>query len=126
MPSFRYSRRKPSCSVVVQLLGADLQLMTSHLIYKHPDPPGDTRYHTPLRVGTATTLSQRRTHGNKLPRILLKCAYYFTDLSEPNSGATLVAPGSNHLLERIKIPEGQADPEGALEPSPTTRRLPTV
>ena len=57
------------------------------------------------------------THGNKVPRILLKCAYYFTDLSEPNSGATLVTPGSNHLLERVPIPKGQADPEGALEPS---------
>ena len=102
--------------VVVQLLGAHLQLMTSHLIYKHPNPPGarDTArspgWHRDYGMAT-------KTHGNKLPRILLKCAYYFTDLSEPNSGATLVAPGSNHLLERIPIPEGQADPEGALEPS---------
>ena len=102
--------------VVVQLLGAHLQLMTSHLIYKHPDPPGtpDTArapgWHRDYGMAT-------KTHGNKLPRILLKCAYYFTDLSEPNSGATLVTPGSNHLLERIAIPEGQTDPEGALEPS---------
>ena len=102
--------------VVAQLLGAHLQLMTSHLIYKHPDPPGtpDTArapgWHRDY--GSAT-----KTHGNKVPRILLKCAYYLTDLSEPNSGATLVAPGSNHLLDRITIPEGQTDPEGALEPS---------
>ena len=40
----------------------------------------------------------------------------FTDLSEPNSGVTLVAPGSNHLTEPIEIPEGQADPLGAVEP----------
>ena len=101
--------------IVVQLLGAHLQLMTSHLIYKHPDPPGtpDTArrpgWHRDYAMAT-------KTHGNTVPRLLLKCAYYFTDLSKPNSGATLVAPGSNHLLERVPIPKGQADPEGALEP----------
>ena len=36
---------------------------------------------------------------------------------QPNSGVTLVAPGSNHLLERVSIPKGQADPEGAVEAS---------
>ena len=39
--------------LVVQLLGANLQLMTSHLIYKQPDPAG-----TPTTIaipgGTAT------------------------------------------------------------------------
>ena len=45
--------------VVVQLLGAHLQLMTSHLIYKHPDPPG-TPDTLALRVGIATTPWQRK------------------------------------------------------------------
>ena len=108
--------QKTILPVVVQLLGAHLQLMTSHLIYKHPDPPGtpDTTrrpgWHRDYAMATTT-------HGNKVPRILLKCAYYFTDLSEPNSGVTLVAPGSNHLLERVPIPKGQPDPEGAVEAS---------
>jgi len=31
-------------SVVVQLLGAHIQLMTSHLIYKHPAPPRPVKY----------------------------------------------------------------------------------
>ena len=108
--------QKTILPVVVQLLGAHLQLMTSHLIYKHPDPPGtpDTARMPGWHRDYA---SATKTHGNKVPRILLKCAYYLTDLSEPNSGATLVAPGSNHLLERVPIPKGQADPEGALEPS---------
>ena len=108
--------QKTILPVVVQLLGAHLQLMTSHLIYKHPDPqgtPDTTRrpgWHRDYAMATTT-------HGNKVPRILLKCAYYFTDLSEPNSGVTLVAPGSNHLLERVPIPKGQPDPEGAVEAS---------
>ena len=109
--------QKTILPVVVQLLGADLQLMTSHLIYKHPDPPETPNTARPTGLAIVDYAIATKTHGNKLPRILLKCAYYFTDLSEPNSGATLVAPGSNHLLERIAIPKGQVDPEGALEPS---------
>ena len=37
-------------SAVVQLLGAHIQLMTSHLIYKHLDPPGtpDTLFPSPF------------------------------------------------------------------------------
>ena len=103
-------------SIVVQLLGAHLQLMTSHLIYKHPDPPGTSKtarspcWHRDY--GSAT-----KVLGNSVPRILLKCGYYLTDLSEPNSGATLVTPGSNQLVEPIKIPEGQTDPTNAVEPS---------
>ena len=103
-------------SIVVQLLGAHLQLMTSHLIYKHPDPHGTSKnarspgWHRDY--GSAT-----KVLGNGVPRILLKCGYYLTDLSEPNSGATLVAPGSNQLVERIKIPEGQTDPTNFVEPS---------
>ena len=51
--------QKTILPIVVQLLGAHLQLMTSHLIYKHPDPPEYTRYSSPCRVGIATTLSQQ-------------------------------------------------------------------
>jgi ectoine hydroxylase-related dioxygenase (phytanoyl-CoA dioxygenase family) len=103
-------------SAVVQLLGAHLQLMTSHLIYKHPDPPG-----TPDTVRSPgwhrDYANATKVLGNGVPRILLKCAYYLTDLSEPNSGATLVVPGSNQLLKPIEIPAGQTDPAGTLEPS---------
>ena len=103
-------------SIVVQLLGAHLQLMTSHLIYKHPDLPGTSKnarspgWHRDY--GSAT-----KVLGNGVPRILLKCGYYLTDLTEPNSGATLVAPGSNQLVEPIKIPKGQTDPIDYVEPS---------
>ena len=61
-------------SIVVQLLGAHLQLMTSHLIYKHPDPPGTSKtarspgWHRDY--GSAT-----KVLGNSVPRILLKCGY---------------------------------------------------
>ena len=96
-------------SAVVQLLGAHIQLMTSHLIYKHPDPPGtpDTTRSPGWHRDYA---SATKVLGNFVPRILLKCAYYLTDLSEPNSGATLVVPGSNQLVKAIEIPLAPRSP----------------
>ncbi len=102
---------------VVQLLGSDLHLVTSHLIYKGADPEG-----------TPDTFREPGWHRDyfqamhdmghrRIQRFLVKCAYYLTDLSEPNSGVTMVVPGSNLLTEAIDIPAGQPDPESALEPS---------
>ncbi|MCY3781673.1 MAG: phytanoyl-CoA dioxygenase family protein [Chloroflexi bacterium] len=102
--------------LVIQLLGSNLQLSTSHLIYRHPDPPGTPEtirrpgWH---RDGGRTQLDLGQ--GN-YPRLGLKCAFYLTDLSEPNSGVTMLAAGSNKLTERIEIPEGETDPATAIEP----------
>ena len=102
--------------LVLQLLGANLQLMTSNVIHRQPDPPGSPRsYRDP---GWHRDYLQAMTDiGHySIPRIELKCAYYLTDLSQPNSGATMVAPRSNQLRELIHIPEGQIDPVNAIEP----------
>lgn len=102
--------------LVIQLLGSNLQLSTSHLIYRHPDPPGtpnSVRRPGWHRDGGRTQLDLGQ--GN-YPRLGLKCAFYLTDLSEPNSGVTMLAPGSNQLKERIEIPAGEVDPANALEP----------
>lgn len=102
---------------VVQLLGADLQIMTSHLIHKRPDPPDlpDTArlpgWHRDYQIAM-------RTMGHvAIPRLLVKCAYYLTDLSNSQSGATMVLPGSHLRTDQPPIVEGAADPAGALEPS---------
>ena len=50
-----------------------------------------------------------------IPRHSLKVAYYLTDLSEPNSGVTMMAAGSNQLNERIEFPDGQVDPATKVE-----------
>ena len=102
--------------LVIQLLGSNLQLSTSHLIHRHPDPPGtpdSIRRPGWHRDGGRTQLDLGQ--GN-YPRLGLKCAFYLTDLSEPNSGVTMLAPGSNQLSERIEIPEGATDPANAIEP----------
>ena len=102
--------------LVIQLLGSNIQLSTSHLIYRHPDPPG-----TPNSVRRP---GWHRDGGGisgdlgaaNFPRMGLKCAFYLTDLSQPNSGVTMLAPGSNQLKERIDIAEGETDPANAIEP----------
>jgi ectoine hydroxylase-related dioxygenase (phytanoyl-CoA dioxygenase family) len=102
--------------LVVQLFGPHLHLCTSHLIYKHPNSP-DTPHtfrqpgwhrdvaHTPFDLG----------HAN-LPRMEMKIAYYLTDTTEPCSAVTMFAPGSNHWKEALRLPEGESDPPGAVEP----------
>lgn len=102
--------------LVVQLLGANLQLMTSHLIYKQPDPAGTPTTHRDPGWHRDYAQAMNDLGHYSIPRLELKCAYYFTDLSEPNCGATMFVPGSNWLQEAIEIPDGQTDPAGAIEP----------
>jgi ectoine hydroxylase-related dioxygenase (phytanoyl-CoA dioxygenase family) len=102
--------------LVVHLLGSNLQLMTSHLIYKYPNPPDTPDTHRAPGWHRDYMQAMQALGHYSIPRIELKCAYYFTDLSQPKSGNTMVVPGSNLLTERLEIPAGQADPAGAIEP----------
>ena len=96
-----------SLSVVVQLLGAHIQLMVSHLIYKHfSDPSGKIRRPGWHRDYAAAT----KVLGDHVPRVLLKCAFYLNDMTQPNSGMTLVAPGTNRDSNPIDVPEGELGP----------------
>jgi len=103
--------------LVMQLFGSNLQLSTSHLIYSRPELPGtspDKRAPGWHRDNGRTTLDLGHA---QYPRMGLKCAYYLTDQSQPQSGVTLCLPGSNNHRQHIEIPEGRADPVGAIEPS---------
>lgn len=103
--------------LVIQLLGADLHLITSHLIYKQPDPPDTPTTHRDPGWHRDYFSAQNDLGHYSIPRIELKCAYYLTDLTEPNSGVTMVVPGSNQLDKPIERPSDSGDPPGALEPS---------
>jgi ectoine hydroxylase-related dioxygenase (phytanoyl-CoA dioxygenase family) len=102
--------------LIVQLFGANIHLVTSHLIYKHQDVPSTpltTRapgWHRDIQ-GTSGDLGHAH-----IPRMEMKCAYYLTDLTEPNWGATLFAPGSNHLKKPLEFLPGKPDPENVVEP----------
>ncbi len=103
-------------SIVAQLLSPHLSLLTSHLIYRHPDRPGSPDTERLPGWHRDHYMSMRDLGDEHIPRHSLKVAYYLTDLSEPNSGVTMMAAGSNQLKERIEIPEGQVDPASKVEP----------
>ncbi len=103
--------------LVIHLLGANLQLITSHLIYKYPNPPDTPRSHRAPGWHRDYLQAMMAMGHYSIPRIELKCAYYFTDLSQPKSGATMVVPGSNLLTKPLEIPADQPDPDGAVEPA---------
>ena len=96
---------------VVQLLSFDIRLAKSHLIYNYPDPPEakpSTDWHrdfmeSPFDLGP-----------HRYPRLMIKIAYQLTDTT-PLSGNTILVPGSNNYTRRLQIPEGQNDPDGAME-----------
>ncbi|MCY3865049.1 MAG: phytanoyl-CoA dioxygenase family protein [Chloroflexi bacterium] len=103
-------------SIVAQLLSPYLSLLTSHLIYRAPDPPGSPDTERLPGWHRDHYMSMRDLGDQHIPRHSLKVAYYLTDLSEPNTGVTMVAARSNQLKERIEIPEGQVDPASKVEP----------
>jgi len=103
-------------SIVAQLLSPYLSLLTSHLIYRHPDPPGAPDTERIPGWHRDHYMSMRDLGDQQIPRHSLKVAYYLTDLSEPNTGVTMMAARSNQLKAPIDIPEGQVDPETKVEP----------
>ena len=103
-------------SIVAQLLSPWLSLLTSHLIYRHPDPPGASGDERLPGWHRDHYMSMRDLGDQFIPRHSLKAAYYLTDLSQPSSGVTMMAAGSNQLREPIDIPPGQVDPVSAVEP----------
>ncbi len=102
--------------IVVQLLGASLHVMTSHLIYKQPDPADKPDTHRLPGWHRDYAMAMHDMGHAAIPRLLVKCAYYLTDLSEKGRGVTMVSPGSHLLSGGLSIPEGQVDPENAVEP----------
>lgn len=114
IPMIDHERLLP---IVVQLLGANLHVMTSHLIVKQPDATNAPL--TSRQPGWHRDYAQAMGDlGNvAIPRLLVKCAYYLTDLTVKNRGVTMVTPGSHLLTGKPSIPEGEADPVGAVEPS---------
>lgn len=93
--------------LVVQLLGPNIHLHSTTVIYKRPE----TREAPTFRRGWHRDIRMARDLGNaRLPLAGLKICYCLTDFQQPNSGLTLMARGS-HLHDRpLQIPKGSVDP----------------
>lgn len=100
--------------LVVGILNANIQLVTSHIIVRPPNPPGtpDTfkgeGWH---RDGGTSSGEMQEPH----PRILLKVNYLLSDQSEPGRGNTQFVPGSHRLMGRPAQDPAAPHPYGAIE-----------
>ena len=100
--------------LVVRLMGANLHMMSSQLVYQNPRQPPTPAprggWHRDV-IGTSEDLGYDKT-----PRLALRVGYYLSDISEPGSGATVFAPGSHLLREPIPLAEGSENPENFTRP----------
>ena len=96
--------------LVVQLLGANIQLHSTSIIYKRPEAPDVPTF----RRGWHRDIRMARDLGHdRLPVAGLKVCYCLTDFSEANSGMTLFARGTHLRAEPLRIPKGAVDPPDA-------------
>lgn len=93
--------------LVVQLLGPNIHLHSTTIIYKRPEtgdvPVFRRGWHRDIRI--ARDLGQAG-----LPLAGLKICYCLTDFQQPNSGMTLMARGTHLLNEPLRIQKGEVDP----------------
>jgi len=96
-------------SLVVQLLGPNIHLHSTALIYKRPENPDAE----PFRRGWHRDIRIARDLGHAgLPLVGVKVCYCLTDFLQPDCGMTLMARGSHLKTEPLAIPRGEVDPPG--------------
>ena len=97
--------------LVAQLLSPKIHLHTTAIIYKFPEPE-DAK---PARgwhrdIGMTEDLG----HAN-IVRAGIKVGYCLTDFTVTQSGFTLFAPGSHRTPTPLPIPQGEIDPDNAVD-----------
>jgi len=96
-------------SLVVQLLGPNIHLHSTALIYKRPENPDAE----PFRRGWHRDIRIARDLGHAgLPLVGVKVCYCLTDFLQPDCGMTLMARCSHLRTEPLAIPRGEVDPPG--------------
>jgi len=93
--------------LVVQLLGPNIHLHSTALIYKRPEIPEAA----PFRRGWHRDIRIPKDLGHQtLPLVGIKICYCLTDFQQSDCGMTLMARGSHLKNEPLAIPKGQVDP----------------
>ena len=99
--------------LVCDILGWNIQHYISHLIMYPPEPPGTERVRKVTgwhQDGGQPIPDMERPH----PRLSLKVAFWFSDVSHPDNGALRIVPGSHKLDERPPQSDPDGDPDGAI------------
>lgn len=95
--------------LVVQLLGPNIHLHSTTLLYKRPESPDIP----PFRRGWHRDMRIPKDIGHEqLPRVGIKICYCLTDFHQPNSGMTLMVRGSHVTTEPLPVKKGEIDPFG--------------
>ncbi|MCU7937333.1 MAG: phytanoyl-CoA dioxygenase family protein [Candidatus Thiodiazotropha sp. (ex Dulcina madagascariensis)] len=84
----------------LQILGPHIHLMGTHAIHYRGGqaaPPKDPRWHTDI-YGIPQDIGYE-----VVPRLAVKCAFCLSDHSQPNSGMTVLARGSNRLQRPFDV-----------------------
>ncbi|NKB66542.1 MAG: hypothetical protein GKR89_05735 [Candidatus Latescibacteria bacterium] len=111
----------PILPLVVDLMGYNIQLRTSHLDVRPPQDPADGR----RELGASDSFFPWHADGpdygwpqvdGVLPFMEMKIGYYLTDLTRPYSGAICVVRGSHRQTPWIEV-DGQRriDPDRIVE-----------
>jgi len=95
--------------LVLDLMGGDIQLSTSHLIVR-PPVPGDTPK-TFKAIGWHSDAPQVVAYDGR--PAAMKVGYFLSDVSRPGSGALLVSPGSNKRTDIERGADGEV-PDSAI------------
>ena len=97
-------------SLIVQLLGPNIHLHSTTVIYKRPENPDAPSF----RRGWHRDIRMARDLGlERFPLAGIKVCYCLTDFLEPDSGMTLMARGTHLRDEPLGIPKGEIDPVDA-------------
>ena len=100
---------------LVTLLGADIKLLTSQLIYRYKSENQTTEYSSNNGWHRDFIQAQRSLGDALIPRLDIKAAYCLSDLPIKNCGGTLFSKGSHLLKEALKI-EHKKNPLNFVEP----------
>jgi len=96
----------PTVSIIAQLLGPNIHLHSTALIYKRPSPGAPVSrfgWHRDIRI-------PRDLGHQSLPRVGIKVCYCLTDFHEARSGMTLLARGSHRRTAPLTVRQGEVDP----------------
>ena len=98
--------------LVVQLMGPHLQLHTSDLIWKYPDPEIDPDEAPTLGWHRDIARMTRDLGHDRMPRVEIKVAYFLSDCPSAEFGQTHVAAGSHRWRETWQRTEDALNPPG--------------
>lgn len=99
----------PTVSLIAQILGPNIHLHSTTLIYKRPEDLGGVAF----RRGWHRDIRIPKDLGNfGLPRVGVKVCYCLTDFHEPDSGMTKMIRGTHRIEGPLALEPGEVDPRG--------------